>query len=825
MKQILFSLFIILSLSQAFAQVTSIKGKVVDAKSGNPMPFVNITVNGGRIGTASDIDGKFSITIQAPIQHLDFSFIGYTKKKVSLSGSETYIKVEMVEEVSTLKEVSVVAGENPAHRIIRKAVKNKDLNNPEKIPAFNYKTYSKFFVTVNTDSMVPEPDTLEIAEADTSYTEIDSSEFEFVDFFDKQHIFMMETVTERKFLAPSRDNETILANRVSGFKNPLFSLIITQLQSFSFYGDYISIAGDKYLNPITRGSTRKYFFIIEDTTYNSAEDTVYIVSFRPKPNYGFQPLKGLVYINTSDWAIQNVIAEPAEDDGEGFRITIEQQYKRFGDHTWFPLQLNAEIILGNIIVGNAVPYARMRTYLKDVNLNAPLKRKDISRADMSIDEKAVDNADKILLDMRVDSLSAKEAETYRVIDSIGEAEDLDRRLRILTAFFRGTIPVYFVDLELDKFINYNRYEGVRLGAGGHTNFRMSEWFKMGGYFAYGFKDEVWKYGWDMETQLHKHSNLKLKWGYQFDIFETGGANFIQRKNGTLAQDNYRRLFIPQWDEAQKYFTSITYDPTPKLKGMLQFQRENRITIGDYLYNYQRATEPVLQNGFNYTEVIASMRYAPNEKYIEGTEFGNINYSRGYPIVYLQYTRGLNNVLDGNFNYNKVDFKMEYRRQSVSFGESVFELKGGTVLDDVPFSKLYAGTSNMINSSQYFDRVTVSDRSSFETMRFNEFLMDSYIHLMWRQDFRSLFFRRGKFAPHIEVVSRAIWGDLRSPELHENISTQDLSDIYYESGIELNKLYETWPAGFGLGFYYRYGPYSLPNFEDNFAVKLTSKFSF
>ena len=42
-----------------------------------------------------------------------------------------------------LQEAVVIAGENPAHRIIRKVVKNRNKNNPLKMNAFQCLTYNK----------------------------------------------------------------------------------------------------------------------------------------------------------------------------------------------------------------------------------------------------------------------------------------------------------------------------------------------------------------------------------------------------------------------------------------------------------------------------------------------------------------------------------------------------------------------------------------------------------------------------------------------------------------------------------------------------------
>jgi hypothetical protein len=61
-----------------------------------------------------------------------------------------------------------------------------------------------------------------------------------------------------------------------------------------------------------------------------------------------------------------------------------------------------------------------------------------------------------------------------------------------------------------------------------------------------------------------------------------------------------------------------------------------------------------------------------------------------------------------------------------------------------------------------------------------------------------------------------WGNLEKPEQHLGIEYKTLNKGYFESGIELNQIY----SALGLSCFYRYGPYQLPRFEDNLAIKLT-----
>jgi hypothetical protein len=79
----------------------------------------------------------------------------------------------------------------------------------------------------------------------------------------KKTVFLMENVTNRKFLAPDVSEEVVIASRVSGLKNPSFASLATDLQPFTFYQDNIKLANIYYLNPISKGSLNKYKFRLD----------------------------------------------------------------------------------------------------------------------------------------------------------------------------------------------------------------------------------------------------------------------------------------------------------------------------------------------------------------------------------------------------------------------------------------------------------------------------------------------------------------------------------------------------------------------------------
>ncbi|MDD5149208.1 MAG: SusC/RagA family TonB-linked outer membrane protein [Flavobacterium sp.] len=93
---------------QSIQAQTTVKGVVTDAKSGMPIPGVNIFVKGTTSGVSSDLDGQYSINVPSRSTILVFSFLGSTTKEVAV-GDKTTLNVSLSEDSQQLGEVVVTS--------------------------------------------------------------------------------------------------------------------------------------------------------------------------------------------------------------------------------------------------------------------------------------------------------------------------------------------------------------------------------------------------------------------------------------------------------------------------------------------------------------------------------------------------------------------------------------------------------------------------------------------------------------------------------------------------------------------------------------------
>lgn len=105
-KKLLF-LFLLLPFG-ALAQST-LSGVVVDSKSNQPLPGVNVIVQGAQNSTTTDFDGKFQLGGLKNGDKLVFSFIGYDSQTVNYNGQKS-VNVSLNETANQLQEVVVQVG-------------------------------------------------------------------------------------------------------------------------------------------------------------------------------------------------------------------------------------------------------------------------------------------------------------------------------------------------------------------------------------------------------------------------------------------------------------------------------------------------------------------------------------------------------------------------------------------------------------------------------------------------------------------------------------------------------------------------------------------
>lgn len=834
---LLFILIIcLLQVLQASGQETYlVSGRVVDSRTREPLAFVNIVIHNTNNGGTSDIDGKFRIKSSKPVQSIRLSYVGYEPKTVVTSGRTTDLLIQLNSKEIDLSEVEILPGVNPAHRIIRNVIENRELNDPEKVKTFSYTAYDKTVFTAALDttlnddfsalvdtSGVPSLPGMDVGfdvRTDTAATDSarqDSTTRFLEKLISEQYLFLMENVSKRKFMAPDKNYNQVIATKMSGFKDPLLVFLTTQIQSFSFYKPIITIFQKDYINPIGSGGLNKYFFKLEDTTYYG-KDTVFIISFRPIKGTNFDGLKGLFAINTNHWAIQNVSAEPYPNTG-GFSIRIHHLYEFIDGIQWFPVQLNSDVSFNRLSVGGYKIVGSGRSYIRDIVLNPELVRREFSHLDVEVEPGATTRSENFWNQYRTDSLTIKDRQTYKVLDSVGKANNFDKMAKTLQTVLTGKIPWGPVDFDLGRILNYNTYEGLIAGIGLHTNDKVSRWFRIGGFYQYAFAISTSKYGGDVKFTVNRRHDVTISGSYFYDLIESGGVSYPNDYESILS-GNFAPLLLKKLDRTESFNFSLGFRALKFVLFNLGYTNERKRTT-TYDFATQEGNAVILQDNFQFSNITAGFKWAYGEKFIQ-TVNNKISFGTKYPVVWLQYTRGLKGFLGGEFDYNRADLKIRKTFKIKFLGKLTLQVNGGYIDNPVPACNLFYAPGS-------YRLFTVYAPYTFSTMHSNEFLSNKYASLFIYHDFGYLLFKGKKwFHPEFALSQNIGFGWLDDPEryAYNSINPREMNLGYYESGLLINNLVNLRVYTVGIGAYYRWGPYSFDNVSDNFAYKISLIFPF
>lgn len=780
---------------------TEITGVIVNEKTKAPLPFVNVVVKETRQGVASDIEGRFRVRCQTG-QTLQFLYVGFQSKSIVVDGTRQKVTVTLVESTTELGEVVVRAGENPALKIIRKAIANREKHDPQNLPSYSYHSYNKLSCAI---------------QAVGSLSKYKRDTMKLKDFIENKLVFVSESYTEKKYVKPDFHKEVVLGNRFSGIEDPFFAFLATDFQPFGFYDDQIALLGKKYLNPLQNSAPSRYDYVLEDTIYQGV-DSIFVVSFEPLPGKAFEGLKGQLYITSDGYALTHVLASPA-DKHQLMEAKVQQYYEKQHGH-WFPSVLNSELVFNSYDLGNIRPYYYSRSYLSDIIIGDTTTRKTFELLDVSFAEGANHRKEDFWQENRLDSLSKKEVNTYKMYDSLkGRLRTLNTMMKLAEAIMVGRFKVGSFYLPTEQLFRFNQYEGVRMGLGLQTGESLSKVFSLDGYGAYGFNDKAFKYGGGLKLNLVPGREGYLRMAWQQDVSEPGNPSFI-RSPAISGSETFRRWLTARMDSVQIARIEFAIRPLPHAQVQIFVDEQRRNPAYNYVFQPSSDTS-LARSQFTAASVGFQWRYAFRERY---TQIGNskIVTESANPQIQIAVSKSISGMFAGQYDFLKVEARFDHQVEWARGGKTIYQVAGGYAKGTLPYpflfnakATLYPGT---LSQGIYI-------QNYFQTMNLYEFVSDQYLYVFLQHNFGRLTGTRSKiFRPELSLIQNTGWGSLRNPSYHQGVTFNTLEKGYFESGLMLTNIVRLEYAkllyyGIGAGAFYRYGPYALPSVSDNLAWKI------
>lgn len=817
MKKYLFPLFLFLS-TLFFSQNQL---KVFNASSKKSIINASAYCDDILIGK-TNIDGVLSYKTKC--KKIDILADNFESEEVVVKPNlEVFLKnsSEKTKNIETvlLKDES----DKRALKILDLVIERYKENNPQSLNSYTFKSYSKISadldkdsITIYKDFMAKRKDSLSRLPPkilkQTEKKKKDSLMGEDINkTVENSQFFLWEKVQQHQFSKTYGEKVTVLDNRISGFQNPIYELM----------------AFNSNLNRIPRQirteNRELYRYFLADTIEIEGRKN-FVIKFRQldrKQKQNPRKFTGFIYIDCDSYAIKK-IESTSKKRNEGNITSIWKPI----NNKWFLDKENMKIKLGQQTFyleekkkeekstsKNNEPEPKRKSksfgnylYIKndffDFEINNQQKAEDFKGYTFS-----VKNADGSLLNnYRKDTLTKRESETYTKIDSLGKKYKIEKKVGLLTSLMKGNLRTGMVDFDITKFINYNRYEGLRLGAGAKLNEKFNKIVSPDAYFGYGFKDHTWKFGSGIDFKFSQKRNAILRVDYADDVAASGKLNGELWDKFAKIQDLGIDMYNENIYHYKGFGTSFEYDLSNSLTSKIALKKQNQ--EAKFKYQYQN-----FSNDFTNFSTTLSLKYAPFDKNMM-TPTGKFTYEKNFPQIFLNYEKG-SEIFGGKLNYDRIDALLEHQFRT-KMGYSNFKFFGGISSGIAPIWKNFEATG-LTNSfaDNFLSKVSFPSFLGFVTLPSGTFYTDKFVGMKFTQHLPFSYKTFGKMRSRLSLHYQSTIGDFKNPENHQ-FNFKVLNHYYQEVGISTTNFLGT---RYGIGFYYRVGYYQTSQFKDNFGVQI------
>ena len=837
----LFILFIYhLSLITSSAQIT---GDIMDAQSGEAIPFASVQYKGHNIGVVSDFEGHYQIA-----RHngwtLTFSAVGYVSNTVMVNANlKNPCHIKLKPDNTLLKEVTVKSKRerysrknNPAVEMMKKVIaakKRTDLNNHD---FYQYNKYQKLTLALNEIT----PALLDSPKYKKKQWLIDQVE---VCPYNNKLILPVsvdETVSQKIYRKKPHDEKVIIKGINSSGINDLVQtgdILNTVMKDVftdvNIYDDQIRMLQYPFTSPIGSGAISFYRYYIEDTIYVE-RDKCFHLHFLPNNQQDFGFRGDLYILADSSWQVKRCeMTIPKKSDVnfvENMQVTQEFTKLPSGEWVLSVDDMFTEIKLASFLQKFAViRNTRLTEYAFDELPRQLFKGKKKEVKDVN----AMMRGDDFWAQYRQVELTKGESGMDAFIHNIEQIKGFKYIIFGLKAFIENFVETGSkkhpskVDIgPINTMITKNFIDGLRTRISAQSTANLDSNLFLRGYVARGWNSKKWYYKGDIIWSFNKKEYLPrefpmrtLTFSSSYDI-ESPSDKFMRTD-----KDNVFTAF--KWSKVDKMLfynrQSLTFEREEDwgFRTTVSFKTEENEAAGALYYiplsessdrrtwtnwshpmaecSYDQTVisdvnwTPAASMKFRTTEVRGELRFAPGETFVN-TKQRRVPINLDAPIFTVSQTIGIKGLLGSDYSYSLTEASIYKRFWLRSWGKMDFLVKGGIEWEKVPYPLLIMPQTNLSYIVQDY---------TFEAINNMEFPMDRYLaaHLNW--DLNGKLFNRIPLIRKLKwrewIAIRCLWGELtekNNPFLEKNAGNPLL--MYFPEGsyvIDPKKPY--WEISLGI----------------------------
>lgn len=813
------------------AQVT---GRVIDSKTREALDYVNVYYNGKNVGEQTDEDGRFVIKEDSTWKELTISSMGYQTQTIRLKdfGRNKDITVRLAPDSKTLAGVTISAKKarysrknNPAVELMKKVIANKKQSDLHAKDFFTYTQYEKMTFSLNEVS-------------DKVFEEGEYKRFAFL----KDHVerspqtgkltlplTVDETLSEIYYRKDPKSEKQVIKGESNKGVTELVNtgeILTTTLKdvftNVDIYENECRLLQYPFKSPIADNAISFYRYYLQDTLFIE-KDKVVDVGFLPnnQQDFGFSGHLFILLDPDSTYQVRRVeLSIPRRSDVNFVEnMVIAQDFTELesGDRIASTNDMLVELQLTKWLGKFQVQKVTRLTNVSFDNIPRSLfkniKGNTFREPDAAMQDESFWN------EYRQVKLSSSEGKMDSFLDRLTHIKGFKYVLFGFKALVENFVETgdslhpNYVDIgPVNTIISGNHYDGLRFRASALTTANLSPHLFANGYVAYGTKTHnvYWKgqltYSFNKKAYLPREfpqHNLSIYW---WDDIISPFDKFVPTDKDNMFTALHAST-VDQYHHTRELHIDYTREFEMGLKINAQFACTRNHPV-DALF-YQRldgvgtpANDPNRWlSGITTTEFKASVSYEPNVTYIN-TKQRRVKVNHDAPILSLSYTRGVNGLFGGQYNYNVTELGVYKRFWLGQFGKFDANIKAGAQWNKVPYPLLIHPA---VNASY------IIEDNTFYLLSNLEFLNDRYASLLSEWDLNGWLFNRIPLLKKLKwrecLGVNVLWGQLTDMNNPATLKYSDpklfyfpghfRSDGTYEQNticMDVNKPYIEWRVG-------------------------------
>ena len=747
-KAILFFVTLLMSLS-IFTQV---KGKITDAKK-KPLSFVSIYIDKTVTGTTSNDNGEYLLKIPKKGKHtIVFQILGYQtiKKEVTITSFPFELNVELEEENIQLEEVLISTKDNPANRIIRNVIANKE-SNTNKYSKYTAKFYSRGLYKIK----------------DAPENFLGQSLGDFGGGLDSTRsgiIYLSETISKIKFQKkPKNFKEKIIASKVSGEDNGI-SFNRAEDANINFYDNNV-VFGNDLISPISTNAFSYYNYKLEGIFYDKNGKLINKIKLIPKRKND-AVFNGFLYVVEDDWALYGIDVSVT-----GTQVNIPMVDVLYLKQSYnYSDTIDAWVLISQSIDFKVIFFAfkidgRFSSAYSAYDFSPKHDENTFTNEVLTFEYKATEKDTVFWNQLRPVPLTKEEVHDYKIKDSLKVVRKSKKYLDSLDAklnAFSWLDPIMGYTYK-DSYenrevfykgpllqVNFNTVQGLNTSVGfayfKQINKEGKRW-ETGVDINYAFSENRFRPTFFFTKKWNNFSRPKMTISGGINVSQFNGRNPVQRINNTFSSLLYRLNYLKIYE---KQFAKISY--SEEIKNGLYFSssleyanRKPLFNTTNYSFARQRTNNPYTSNNplapldfvnapfFEHkiatlnlgTRVVFGQKYLsyPNRK----SNIGN----HKYPSLSLNYRKTFG-ASNSNLHSDLITSNLRQKINIGNYGKLTYGVRGGLFLKkkNIPFM------DNLQVIGNLFSLNADIDLNSFDLLPYYKyFTNDKYAEMHLEHNFR------------------------------------------------------------------------------------------